>query len=520
MHSLRKWLHFSIVILLTLMLSIGTAAAQDAAPQRGGSVRAACVAAITSLDPQLSQLGVCDSNAYMAIYNRLVAVDNTGAVVPQIATEWTISDDGLTYTFTLRDDVVFHDGTPLNADAVKFSLDRIRDVESPSVYASSLVSISAVNVIDDTTLEIELSGVNVALLTAVATSSWIVSPTAVETFGEDFTFNAVGSGPFQVVSWTPGDVAVLERNPNYWEMGADGEPLPYLDTIEFVSLEDETVRFLNTQSGDFNLNERIGIRDVAAVESNENLQVVTTASSTAYAVTFNNEQPPFDNLALRQAVQYALDDDAIIGNLGLGTGYAAPFPFPREAWYFPTAANPDTNLDRAIELMAEAGYADGLTVTLTHISRPIDAQIAQIVQAQLAPIGITVEIQALERTAWLDIWLVNQGENTEGELAVFQNTVSLADPDGKAIFVDPANTVNFGRWNNEEAWQAVQDSRMSFDQAERATLWNTVVELQIADASNVWLGNIPVVGVATADLMNLQLAGGVWWDLTAAWLAQ
>jgi peptide/nickel transport system substrate-binding protein len=511
----------TILFLISFALLTGSVLwAQDATPQRGGTVRAACVAAITSLDPQTSQLGICDGTAYLLLYNRLVALDDQGNITPQIATEWMVSDDGLTYTFTLREGVTFHDGTPVNAEAVKFSLDRVRDPESPSVYASRLAAISEINVIDDTTVEIILSQINIAFLPTLTASGWIVSPTAVEAFGEDFAFNAVGSGPFRLVSWTPGDVAVFERNPDYWEAGADGEPLPYLDGVELVSLEDETVRFLNTQSGEFQLNERISLRDVAAVESSDTLQLLTTASSTAYAVTFNSEQPPFDNLALRQAVQMALDDEAIIENLSLGTGYTSSFPFPREAWYFQTATNPDTDLDRARELLAEAGYPDGLSLTLTHISRPIDAQLAQIVQAQLAQIGITVEIQALERTAWLDIWLVNPGENTEGQLAVFQNTVSLDDPDGKAFFVDPNSTVNFGKWNNPDAWQAVLDARATADPAERAALWNGAVEMLIADAGYVWLGNVPVVGAAISTLQGLELAGGAWWSLTSAWLEQ
>lgn len=516
MHIRIKYILLVIACFALVMSPL--AAAQDDTPQRGGVVRGVCVAPITSLDPQTSQLGVCDSAAYEALYNTLLNLTSTGEIAAEIATDWTVSDDGLTYTFTIRDDVMFHDGTMLDAEAVKISVDRLRDPDSASPIAGNLSAIESVNVIDETTVEIVLSAFNAPFLSNL-TGVQVFSPAALDEFGEDFQFNPVGSGPFQFVSWTPGDVAVFERNENYWEIDDSGEALPYLDGVELNGLDDETVRLLNLRSGEFDLNERLNVRDVEAVQGDETLQVLETSTATAYAVTFNLGQPPFDNLALRQAVQHALDGNAIIDNLSFSTGYPSAWPFPRDTWYFFEGSNPEYNLERARELLVEAGYPDGLNVTLTHISRAADAQIAQIVQAQLAQIGINVEIQALERTTWLDIWLVGAGENTEGELAIFQNTVGLGDPDVKAIFLEPGGIVNFADFNDEETWSFIEASRQTIDLDERAANWNAAVQSSIDNAAYVWFGNVPLFSAARANVQNIELNSSAAWILTRTWLA-
>jgi len=513
----------AFVTFALLILALPTLAQEDS-PQRGNVVRGVCVSAITSLDPQQSELGICDLSAYNALYNKLIRLDETGNVVPEIATEWTVSDDGRTYTFTIRDDVIFHDGNPLDAEAVKFSLDRIRDPESASPVSGNLSVIDTINVVDGTTVEVVLSEPSAAFLSVLAAApgaSEIVSPAAVEEFGEDYRFNGVGSGPFQLVSWSPGETAVFERNPNYWEMGADDEALPYLDGVELSSIEDDTVRLLNLRSGTFDVNERIALTDVAAVEADDSLQVIETNTATAYAIAMNVSQPPFDDIRVRQAVQLALDDDGIINNLGLGRGYTSAFAFPRGTWYFYESQNPEPNLEMAQQLLAEAGYEDGLDVDFTHISRAVDAQLAQILQAQLSQIGISADIQPLERTAWLDIWLVGAGENTEGQLGIFQNTVGIGDPDEKAIFFQPGGIVNFADWDNADAWAAVEASRATLDQDERAEQWATAIDLQIEDVPYVWLGNVPVIGAADANIQDIGLsASRSAWIFTETFVAE
>ena len=513
---MRRFLFIAIV--LVLALSSFTILAQSEMPQRGGAVRGVCVAALTSLDPQSTQLGVCDRVAYDALYNQLIRINTAGEILPEIAESWDVSDDGLTYTFHIRSGVMFHDGTALDAEAVTFSIDRMRDPASESPVAGQLTAIEAVNAVDDQTVEIVLSGFNAPFLSTLAGASTIVSPAAVAEYGDDYRFNAVGSGPFKLVSWTPGDEAVLERNENYWEIGADGEPLPYLDGIVLTGIEDNTVRLLNLQSGEFDLNERVLPRNVPTIESDSDLKVIETVSATAYTVTFNTSQPPFDDVRLRLAVQAALQPDALIENLSEGVGYYANFPFPLDAWYWVDQPRQTYDPDLARQLLAEAGYPDGLDVVYTHINRTVDAQMAQIVQAMLAQVGINIEILALERTSWLDIWLVGAGENTEGQMAGFQNGVTPGDPDGKAMFFQPGGIVNFADYTSEEAWSRIEESRTTLDQAVRAQAWADLVNIQLQEAPYVWVGNIPVIGAARERVQDITLTPSSGWLLTQTWV--
>ncbi len=515
--SFRKALFMTVLFALVLS-SAAVAIAQSDMPQRRGTVSGVCVAAITSLDPQSTQLGVCDAVVYDALYNQLIRVNTAGEILPEIAESWDVSDDGLTYTFHLRSGVSFHDGTALDAEAVKFTIDRMRDPESESYIAGRLTAIEAVNVLDEATVEVVLNSFNAPFLSTLAGASAIVSPTAVAEYGDDYRFNAVGSGPFKLVSWTPGEEAVLERNENYWEIGADGEPLPYLDGVVLTGIEDNTVRLLNLQSGEFDLNERILPRDVPTIESDPDLSVIETVNATAYTVTFNVSQPPFDDVRLRLAVQAALQPDALIENLSRGIGYYANFPFPLDAWYWVDEPRQVYDPDLARQLLAEAGYPDGLDVIYTHINRTVDAQMAQIVQAMLAQVGIRIEIQALERTSWLDIWLVGAGENTEGQMAGFQNGVSPGDPDGKAMFFQPGGIVNFADYNNEVAWGRIEDSRTTLDQAERAQAWADLVAIQLEEAPYVWVGNIPVIGATRTRVQDVTLTPSSGWLLTRTWV--
>jgi ABC-type transport system substrate-binding protein len=231
-------------------------AAQDAAPVRGGSITIAVVGPITSLDPFTSKLGSGDGISYLAIYNTLVGMTPTGEIVPELASEWTISEDGLTYTFTLNSGIAFHDGTSLDAAAVVANFDRYRAEGSTFPGTNKLAPIASVEATDATTVTITLTNPNAPFLAAM-TNVQIASPTAVEQLGEDFALKGVGSGPFKIDSWEPGSTATFVRNDAYWQQADDGQPLPYLDQLVIEGVPDDSVRLLNLRSGTFVIIERV-----------------------------------------------------------------------------------------------------------------------------------------------------------------------------------------------------------------------------------------------------------------------
>ena len=484
------------------------ASAQDGEAARGGSIRGAVVSPTTSMDPYTSKSASGDSISYRALYNNLVELNGTGEIAPELATEWTISEDGLTYTFTLVQGVKFHDGTDLDAAAVKTNLERYMAEGSSFSGATKLRVIDSIDATDPSTLVITLSTPTAPFLVTLA-GCFVVSPKAIAEMGEDLTLHGVGSGPFTFVSWEPGSTATFARNENYWEIAPDGQPFPYLDEFIVDGIPDDSVRLLNLRSDQFQVVERINPRDLSTVASDPNVVTVETAHATPNLVAMNPNVAPFDNKLLRQAVSYALDRQAIVDNISFGTGYVTPMPFPKDAWFFISEPTPVFDIEKAKSLLAEAGYPDGIEVTMTHINRTIDTQIAQIMKAQLEEVGITMTIESLERTTWVDLWSAG-----EGQLGLLQGGMSPDDPDTQTGLFRADSTGNWTRWNNPELEELIGESNATTDRDARLAVWKEITALMVDEAVYVFIGAIPTIAGMQAKVQDFGFVGGAMWDVT------
>ncbi|MCC6944728.1 MAG: ABC transporter substrate-binding protein [Thermomicrobiales bacterium] len=484
-------------------------ALQDAG-QRGGSLHGAVALPATSMDPYTARAASGDFIVWRALYNNLIELGQTGDPIPELATEWTISDDGLTYTFSLQPGVTFHDGTVLDAAAIQASLDRFRAEGSTFSGAEKLRVISEIDSSDPGTLVITLSAVNAPFLATLATCP-VVSPTAVEEMGEDLTLHGVGSGPFKFESWEPNATAVFSRNENYWELAPDGEPYPLLDEFVLDGVPDDSVRLLNLRSGQFQIIDRINPRDLASVSGDPNIQTVETPHATPHIVAMNPNRAPFDNLLLRQAVSHALDRQAIIDNLSFGTGYTTTLPFPRDAWFFVDDPAPVYDADRAKELLAEAGFSDGIDVKLTHINRTVDTQLAQIVKAQLEAVGFRVEIESLERTTWVDLWKAG-----DGELGLLQGSAQPTDPDVEAGIFLAGSFINWTEYTNPDVQELLAAANAVTGREERLAIWKEIAGHVVEDAVYIYIGNTPTVAGIRSNVHDVQFVSGLIWELTHA----
>lgn len=491
----------------------GRTMAQDDAPIRGGVARVACFGAVTSLDPHTSLLGSGDRVCNAGLYETLVSMSIDGAFEPELATDWNISDDGLTYTFTIRENVPFHDGSTLDAAAVKFNFDRYRGEGSTYPGASSLAVIDTVEAPDDRTVVITLAAPSAPFLTVVAFAP-VVSPAAVEALGEEFQLQGSGTGPFRFREWTPGSKAVLERFDGYWQTAPDGEPYPYLDAIEVDGVADDSVRLLNLRSGEFEYVDRLSIRDVQTASLDSSIQVYPAIGGTGYRLAMNPHQAPFDNQTLRQAVQAAVDRQAIIDNIGFGQGYLSPAGFAADTWFFLEEPSPVFDPELARSLLAEAGYPDGLEVSFTVINRPVDTQIAQIVADNLGDIGIRANIEVLERTAWVDLW-----SNRQGELGVLISGGGATDPGFQAVTFDPNAVPNWAGYDSAPIIELVAAQDQTTDQEERRRIWEEITAIMIDDAVYVQIGIVPAYGAAVASARDFQVHPEFYLQLDAAWSA-
>jgi peptide/nickel transport system substrate-binding protein len=488
------------------------ALAQEGTPRRGGTVRGAVALPITSLDPYTAKAASGDFIAFRAIYNNLIEVSGESEFVPELASEWTISEDGLTYTFTIVEGVTFHDGTALDAAAIKFNIDRYIAENSTFNGAGKLRVIETVDAPDATTVVLNLSRPSAPLMDTLTTCH-IVSPTAVEEMGDDLSLHGVGSGPFKVESWEPGSLAVFVRNENYWEIASDGEPFPYLDQYEIEGVPDDSVRLLNLRSGQFQILERVNPRDIASVQADPNIELVETPHAVPNLVAMNPNIAPFDNKALRQAVSYALDRQAIVDNISFGTGYTVPLPFPKGSWFYIEEPAPVFDPEKAKALLAEAGYPDGIEVTMTHINRTIDTQIAQIMKAQLEAVGITMTIESLERTTWVDMWAAG-----EGQLGLLQGAMTPTDPDRESGIFQKDSLNNWTDYNNEDIQRLIDEANSVTDREQRLATWQEIAALVVDDAVYVYIGAIPTIAGVSASVKNLEFVSGMYWENTRTWI--
>ncbi|MBP1963331.1 ABC transporter substrate-binding protein [Paenibacillus aceris] len=379
---------------------------------RGGEISYALATSPDSLDPHRSGLAVA-VRVFRTIYDNLVVQLPDNTIKPWLATEWSISPDGKSYTFKLRKDVKFQDGTPFNAEAVKYSYDRILDPATKAANASALLKpYKSSEVIDEYTIKLNLESPSVAFLGNLSQAMLgIVSPTAAKKSGDQFGRNPVGTGPFKFVKWEDNSEIKVERNPDYnWAPSlVENKGKAYLDAITFKIIPEEATRLGSVQSGQVTAAETIPPQNAVALKNDAKVQLLqVNTSGLPYTLFFNQSRVPWNDVKARQAVQSAIDVDAIVKTLYLGTYQRAWSPLtPTIFGYDASLENkikPD--LDKANRLFDELGWVkgadgvrekDGKKLTLHYVdgspNREKRNDIAAIVQQQLKKVGVVVEVE-------------------------------------------------------------------------------------------------------------------------------
>ncbi|RED63265.1 nickel ABC transporter substrate-binding protein [Cohnella lupini] len=384
------------------------------------------VTVAVAADPALDQL---DAGAYKGaievhpmVYDSLVEYGEKGSIVPSLAESWDISEDGKTYTFHLRQGVVFSDGTAFNADAVKFSFDRwIGDPANSSLNVSK--GLKEIKVIDEATIRFEFGEAYYPLLTELtfARPVRIISPTAVEPAGDPKGKFAkpIGTGAWVVDSYEKDQEAVLVRNPNYW-----GEA-PRLSKIILKVIPDAQARVLALQSGSVDIaggqSGKIPAENLELLKSDDKLSIQRSAGTSSHFLIYNYDRASLQDVNVRQAINLAIDKKGIVDKLLEGAGSEAHGLFPLTVPYVTESNNEwyGYDEDRARQLLREAGYADSdgdgimdkdgkpleLSLVLQQTEYPEWKPIAEYVQAQLLKAGIRIRLRMLESNAYYDaLW--------------------------------------------------------------------------------------------------------------------
>ena len=383
---------------------LATEGPSDIPLTRGGTlVLAKAKAMNTGLD--ITRTDDCSSHysVLAQIYEGLLTTDESGNAAPNLATEWEIAADGLSITLKLREDVSFSNGEKFNAEAVAKCITFYMSEECNHYYKpTDLATFESVEAVDEYTVKINLQDTDAALELKLAGSvGYIMAPANIDNM--DYATNPIGTGPFLLDEYREGQYVTLVANPNYYKMGEDGQPLPYLDGIKFIMMSDDTTQLTNLKSGDVNgIDRHASISSVISAQKLDGINLYVNPVTHIYNIASNlSNEVVGTNLALREAIAYATNAQEImdISLEGYG-GTCAFWSFPSR-WYYNDYNPYYYDLEKAKEKMVEAGYPDGLDLELAVIAREPDNTMAQLIQSQLAEIGINITINSMDSGAWV-----------------------------------------------------------------------------------------------------------------------
>lgn len=425
------------------------------------------------LDPDQSRTFV-GRIVYASLCDKLVDITPGLEIIPQLATEWEYSADGMSMTMKLREGAVFHDGTPFNAEAVAANIDRSQNLDE-SRRKSELKSITGVELLGPYEIRFNLAAPDATLLAQFADrAGMMMSPTAAAAAGADFGLNPVCSGPFSFVERVAQDKIVLTKFADYWNVDAIG-----VDSVTFLPIPDTTVRFANLQAGDIDMLERLAPPDIPQANSDANVLVEDAISLGYQGITFNvtngekGDGPWGNDPRLRQALSLAVDRDVI--NQVVFEGAFAPgnqsYP-PNSPWYNINHPVPARDVEKAKALLAEAGFPDGIDLEVQVPNSNQQTQLMQVVQSMAAEAGINITITAKEFATLL-------ADQSGGDFEASQIGWSgRVDPDGNIHqFMTTGGGINDSKYSDPKIDELLNAARVSTDLATRKASYDAARDI-------------------------------------------
>jgi peptide/nickel transport system substrate-binding protein len=454
----------------------------DDAPDDSEATGGTLVAAIGGDPDQLDPHTTSSSFAFTVlenVYDTLVQPGEDLTPEPALAESWETSDDLLTWTFTLREGVVFHDGSELTSEDVVASFERIAD---EGANAFRLDAVEAYEAPDDLTVVMRLNRPAPNLLDQIgAFKGMAIAPAeaiAAGTLGDE----PVGTGPFAYVSFTPGDSVVLEANPDYW---GDG---PFLDGVEFRVIPDESVKITNLETGEVDWIDSVPPQQITQLEGSDDLTLGRVAGNDYWYLALNNDREPFDDPDVRRAIAFALDIATITEAAKFDAATPNETAIPETSFWYLDYAPFGQDVDQAQQLLDDAGVS-GLTIDLMVTNEfPETVTAAQVIASQLEDVGITVDI----RTEDFSTWLADQGE---GEFDAFAlGWLGNIDPDD-FYYAQHHSTggFNFHGFEDAEVDQLLDDARVEVDQDTRKELYDQAATRIVDLASYIYFYNPDIV---------------------------
>jgi peptide/nickel transport system substrate-binding protein len=442
-----------------------------AEPVTGGTLTLGVQADPAELDPHKTSLTAA-WHVLEHVYETLVTTDETLAPIPALAEEWTVSDDGLVYTFNLRQGVLFHNGREFVADDVRYSFERILDPATASPVVDELASVDTIDVVDDYTVAINLLTADSSFLAKLMGSSISIVPQEVVEENGDLMQAMSGTGPFRFVEYVPNTNVTLERNPDYWD-----SPFPYLDGLEILVIPDNTSRTTALVTGTVDIIEYAPVQDLPIFEADETLKVEGNQNTNIRYMGVNVSREPFDQLEVRQAMAMAIDRGPVIDSAVFGYGTATNMLFPESYWAGVPSEIPPVDIEGAIALLDSVGLGDGFEAQIQSWAQyPFLSNAAIVIQEQLRQIGVESEVDLQENAVLLENYF-----SGNFDLSV-TGTSAYVDPNDvvQSNFMTDASS-NGGGYSNPEVDELIAAGIATTDQDERAEIYGEIQQILLAD---------------------------------------
>lgn len=469
-------------------------------PKKGGSVTLIHQFETRGYDPVLSSGAVGsggDAIQFQAVFDTLVYEDQyTGKIVPRIAQSFE-SSDATIWTLKLRPGVKFSDGTPYDADAVKFNWERHADPANKSSNAGAVQGIASMTVVDPLTLKITLKALNGQFDRVVARRvASIASPTALKSLGPRFATQPVGAGPFLLDSWVRDSEARFKRNPNYWD-----SPRPYLDSITIRQVSDPQQRYNTVRGGEAQIGFMSISSDVAAKAKSDGLVLYQSLPGGGLNMLLNERKPPFNDKNARQAIAYALNYARLNDVVYQGANVVPSYLFSDKSPFYDASLKlPQYDKAKAQKLLDQVAAAQGKPLEFTFLHSATQKAVAEFFQAQLAEFkNIKMNIAIVQNTDILP-------KAAAGDYEVMSFQMAAVDPEPD--FYDALHTGgvrNFGAYSSPDMDAALDKGRASLDQKMRTDAYKTFQKLLAADVPTIFYSRTPISIVADKKVQGIHI---------------
>ncbi len=489
-------LHYSLTALVVVAVLSGSALAARTDVTLGMPLEP------PNLDPTAGAAAAIDEVVYANIYEGLTRFAPDGSVLPALAKEWAIENEGLRYVFTLHEGVSYHDGAEFNADDVKFSLDRAMAEDSTNAQKGLFSNIDSVEVIDPLHVAVNLKQADGSLLFNLAWGDAVILD---EATAADAATNPVGTGPFIFANWVQGDRVDIVKNPDYW-----GTPVQ-LDKATFKFISEPTAAFAALMAGDVDVFPNYPApENLPQFDADPRFSVVLGSTEGETILTMNNGSTPLNDKRVREAISHAINRDEIIDGamFGYGTPIGSHFA-PHHPAYVDLTEQSAFDPEKAKELLVEAGYSNGLTLSLKLPPPSYARRGGEIIAAQLRDIGIETEIENVEWAQWIE----QVFKGGDFDLTI----VSHTEPLDIGIYANPDY---YFQYDNATLQELMDTFNVETDTAKREQMLRDAQKIIADDYVNGYLFQLAKTGVASAKLKGLWANAptqandltGVYWE--------